>query len=383
MSEDKDPFDDLPASLVDDVLKQTSGIGEELLKVFQEHRERRQEMREQLKDRDYLIKESSLGYPPHPTTCATDGSYAIERLLSVDLAVAAAVAVEGLSPPSEKRHWEAPHHKTLVFAEPHHDETVSILRAAMLGEELVLGCKAPHDLVLLDCTLTLPIIYLNQGISAAGKQKHLGVAKHLLDNATNYLRAYRNILESNRPDHQIGGLPKYSTRREIGQCLGWPTTHDDRGLLTLVLKAGELTRPVPLEQPPPGDSWHIGTQPISTFAEEAASLAKEVETLLGNVHVLYYKPHDWLPTLRVEVASDVAKNSHRLAVVIQGLKHQCATSGMLEPFPLYLADRTVKALTRSLPAFRQIITQDISNKYSGDIAEVFFAMHGYRTDGGR
>jgi hypothetical protein len=101
------------------------------------------------------------------------------------------------------------------------------------------------------------------------------------------------------------------------------------------------------------------------------------------VHVFYYRPQEWLPALRVEVAPNTARNPHRLASVVQGLKHQCATPGMLEPYPLYLADRTVKALARSLPAFRQVATQRISEHYDGDIAEIFFGMHGYRSEAGR
>jgi hypothetical protein len=56
---------------------------------------------------------------------------------------------------------------------------------------------------------------------------------------------------------------------------------------------------------------------------------------------------------------------------------------MLEPYPNYLADRTVKALARALPAFRQVTTQRIAQDFDGDIGEVFFAMHGYRSDSGR
>ena len=56
---------------------------------------------------------------------------------------------------------------------------------------------------------------------------------------------------------------------------------------------------------------------------------------------------------------------------------------MLEPYPIYLADRTVKALARAIPAFRQVTTQQISKRYEGDIGEVFFAMHGYRSETGR
>ena len=55
---------------------------------------------------------------------------------------------------------------------------------------------------------------------------------------------------------------------------------------------------------------------------------------------------------------------------------------MLEPYPIYLADRTVKALARAIPTFRQVATQRISELYDGEIGDVFFAMHGYRTESG-
>jgi hypothetical protein len=56
---------------------------------------------------------------------------------------------------------------------------------------------------------------------------------------------------------------------------------------------------------------------------------------------------------------------------------------MLEPYPIYLADRTVKSLSRAIPAFRQVTTQRISEKYPGKIGDIIFAMHGYRSESGR
>lgn len=103
---------------------------------------------------------------------------------------------------------------------------------------------------------------------------------------------------------------------------------------------------------------------------------------LEEVHVFYYKPRAWLSALRVEVAANIAKNTHRLARVVQGLRHQSPAPGMLEPYPLYLADRTVKKLAHAVPTFRQVTTQRVSQNYEGDIREVFFGMHGYRSESG-
>ncbi|GIW78574.1 MAG: hypothetical protein KatS3mg105_0381 [Gemmatales bacterium] len=388
MSTSDSPFADLPAALVEEVLGQTVEVAKQLLKSFQEVRSTREQLRHALVERQMIVSESSLGYPPAPTTCAADGSYAIERLLTTDMVAAAAVAVEGLTPPSEKRHWELPRHKTFVAAEAHLEDTATVLRAVMLGEELDLVRKAPHDLVLLDGTLTLPIIYFNQALNKAPEtSEKLRCAKEFLDRCEAYLEAYCELLRSPRSDKQYAALPKYSTRQEIGRELDWPNSYDDRGMLTLLLNPGELTKPRDLEQPKNdrGEvTWHLNTARLpSAIKERAAELATDVIDALQKTRIFYYKPHPWLPALRVEVAAGIADNCHRLATVVQGLKQQCATPSMLEPYPIYLADRTVKALARALPAFRQVTTQRISEQYSGDIGEVFFAMHGYRSDTGR
>ena len=386
-SPDSDPFADLPAALVDDVLDQTSDVAQELLTSFQQVREDRESLRKHLVDSGLVIAESSLGYPPIPTTCATDGSYAIERLLTTDLAAAAAVAVEGLTPPSEERHWEMPCHRSFVAAEPHTEDTATILRAVMLGEELRLITNAPHDLLMLDGTFTLPIIYFNQALNKAPGTDQLRCAREFIENCSTYIEAYLTTLRSERSDKHFAALPKYSTRREIGRELDWSENYDDRGMLTMLLDPGELTKPRPLEHPQDNEgniTWHLNTQRLpASVKQQATELADEVVSALRPLRVFYYKPQNWLPALRIEVSASIASNTHRLATVVQGIKHQTATPSMLEPYPIYLADRTVKALARAIPAFRQVTTQQISERYEGDIGEVFFAMHGYRSETGR
>ena len=381
------PFTDLPAALVEEVLRETTAVAENLLTSFEQVRDERETLRRRLVDSGLVIADSSLGYPPLPTTCAADGSYAIERLLTTDLAAATAVAVEGLTPPSEKRHWEQPHHRTFVAAEPHEEDTATVLRAVMVGEELRLLTAAPHDLVMLDGTFTLPIIYFNQAFGKASQSGRLRCSQRLLAKGLTYLEAYLTILRAERSDKHFVALPKYSTRQEIGRKLDWPKNYDDRGMLTLLLNPGELTKPVAFDHPQDSQgnpTWHLNVPGFPDESKERArELADGVVSALGPLRVFYYKPQQWLPAMRIEVAASVSSNTHRLATVVQGIKHQTATASMLEPYPIYLADRTAKALARALPAFRQVTTQRISERYEGDIGEVFFAMHGYRSESGR
>ena len=380
-SPDPSPFTDLPGALVEEVLRRTDEVGRSLLQSFEHVRSERVSFRTKLQQSGRLGRDTDLEYPPIPSTCAVDGSYAVERLLTTDLAAAAAVAVEGLTPPSEKRFWEQPRHQVSVETEAHNEATGSVLRGLMMTMELSLAAKAPHDIVFLDGSMTTPVIYLNQSLSQAKYAPSLKLSAHLRQRARAGMVAYLEILQSRRADKCWVFCPKYTTNREIGKEMEWPETYDDRGLLTMLLDAGEFTKPVNLQSP--DSEWHINTSAIpEAERKEADELEDKIAAELKNVVVIYYKPHVWMPALRLEVNHAVASNQSRLAILLHGVKHQCGTAAILEPFPLYMADRMVKSLARAVPAFRQAATQRIAETYTGSLDDIFYGMHGYRTDSG-
>lgn len=100
------PFIELPEALVAEMLSNSESVGEKLYESFKEILNNKSELREQLQNEGILRHDTELGYPQIPTTCGVDGSYSVEKLLASDFAACAAVAVEGLTPPSEKRYWK-------------------------------------------------------------------------------------------------------------------------------------------------------------------------------------------------------------------------------------------------------------------------------------
>jgi len=93
--EGQTPFADLPAALVEEVIKHTTAVGDKLIGAFQKMKAEKAAYRELLEKSGLLVHESELGCPPLPTTCGTDGSYAIDRLLTIDLVAAASVFLPG------------------------------------------------------------------------------------------------------------------------------------------------------------------------------------------------------------------------------------------------------------------------------------------------
>jgi len=370
------PFDELPEALIEEMLNQCDCLGTNLSKSFQQLYEKKNSIRQKLKENNILKRDTDISVAPsHPTSCGVDGSYAIEKLLSTDMVAFAGVAVEGLTPPTEKRYWPKPHHFSNVLTIPHSDSTTVVARSIMMCMELELAAKAPHDVVFIDGSITTPFIYLNQALNKINEvSENLSVL--LLNRLKVAFDSYKEILLSIRTDKLFAGLPKYTTRKEITQDVLQLEEYEDRGVLSFILDSGEFVGPIALQKPQ--QPWHIDKKP-----NELLTIIEEVIDALNNLWVIYYRPYDHFPALRIELSRSVATNQQRLAILFESLKLQCGAPGIIEPYPLYLADRMVKHLGTALPAIRKTTTQEMSLKWEENLGNMYLAMHGYRTEWGK
>lgn len=349
------------------MLGYTNDLASSLLVSLNEIKGHREEIRSKLAKRDLLLDSSDLiGASQSPTCSGVDGSYAIERLVTTDLVVAAALAVEGLTPPSEKRFWPHPHHKVITKVVPHNDATSLVVRALMIAMEIELAARAPHDVTFIDGSMVTPVIYLNQGLSNLWNAP-VALSEQLSSIQDSTVNSYSEILRGEKSDKAHVAVPKYTSKREIANVLEMPD-YEDRGLLTFVLRPGELTKPMEME--PPSQPYHL---PVKS---------PDLDSLLRNVQILYYRPYGHIPPLRLEVPPAIATNSRRLALVLEAVRLQCGSPGMFEPYPLYLADRMAKHLAVALPAIRRATTQQMASAWPDDIGDVYLSMHGYRTENG-
>lgn len=390
------PFDELPEALVEEMLNECDELGKNLSNSFRKLNKTKEKIRKALKDKRLLKKDSDISLAPtHPTSCGVDGSYAIEKLIATDMVAVAGVAVEGLTPPTEKRFWPKPHHFSKVLTIPHSDSTAVVSRAIMMCMELILANRAPHDVIFLDGSLTTPFIYFNQALNKVNevpdklsnllikgiKIKEKESDEEVVINIKNALIAYKEILLSLRTDKIFVGVPKYTTRREIARRELEELNikeYEDRGMLSFILDAGEFIKPVPIQEPQ--QPWHI------TLIDELKDLEKlkeEIISALNDLHVVYYRPYVHFPALRIEISKSIASNSQRLAILFEALKLQCGAPGIVEPYPLYLADRMVKHLGTALPAIRKTTTQEMALKWEEELGNMYLAMHGYRTEYGK
>lgn len=384
-SSEKEYFGDLPQALVEELVAKSDKLGEVVVRSLQHVNELRESIRNRLEDERLLQRLEDLPRVEEPTTCGVDGACIVESLLGYDIVAAVGLATEGLTPPSEQRFWSDPHFYSFINIEPHRQENRSYARALMITYELEQATKAPHDVVFLDGSFTTPITALHQALSQDGlehQREDNNLPSQLTERASEAVINYCNILTMDYSGHLFVGVPKYTTKRELSEYLGLSQQLDDRALCTLILKPGEFVGPIPLGQPSKNGSGWSGYFLTEKFLNQSVLAAKEkVEQALSqNIQVIYFKASPTNPALRVEITKSVATNQHRLSTVLAALRSQSAVPGILEPYPLYYADQMAKSLSTAVPALREILSRASAKDYSGNISDVFFVLHGYRTE---
>src|SRR3546814_7201010 len=98
-------------------------------------------------------------------------------------------------------------------------------------------------------------------------------------------------------------------------------------------------------------------------------MVKVIDKIKG-LHVIYYKPCKWSPAIRIEISSSVANDSNRLYALLQSIKSQCSIPSIMEPYPLYLADRMVKHIAPAIPAYKQVLTRSMTERSEEHTSEI-------------
>ncbi|MGC9001089.1 DNA double-strand break repair nuclease NurA [Caldisericum sp.] len=390
------PFEELPEGLVDEMLSNSRLVAGNLAMKYKEISNKKGELRRKLENLNLLKNYNDLSSSQaFPTSAGVDGSYTIERMLASDFACVAAVAVEGLTPPNEKRYWPKPRYFSNISIVKHNDDTSQVLRGISAGLEIHLAVKAPHDVVFLDGSMKTPIIFLNNAT-----EKILTAPPELRDiflygkDAVNedsvrfpgfkdMINNLEEILKSPRSDKVYVAVPKYTTRNELCQILGYEN-YEDRGLLNFILQGGEYIGP--LDSTP--DNLHISTRYIEEFDKNLVEdglkdrLTNVIKNFLPSIKIIYFRPYNYSPVFRLEIPNSVSANKSMLSLTLEAIRMQTVSSAIMEPYPLYLADRMVKHLSTAIPAIKNSALQQVAQNWNDNLSNIFMAMHSFRTEGG-
>jgi hypothetical protein len=373
-------FADLPDALVRDLLEKAIPVATAVSKNFDQLRADRPSLRTEAQQKGLICRKADLDVTREPSTVGIDGSYQIHHLTALDLCAAAAVAVEGTTKEA-KRYWPQPYHEMWVDSISHEIDTIGALRGMMISMELNLAHKAPHDVVMLDGSFASLVIYLNQGLQnleSCGK----GLCAEFLSRWNSGI--LQQLIALLRSDRTVA-IPKFTSRNELlrGRAAKLTVEVDGKTLATLLLEAGEYTKCLPVLEP--SENYHLLTAAL--IDGKRIELCKdsgvdEMNVALHDLAVVYFRPYGWLPALRLELPGSVAKSMSKLALVLEGVQRQLFSPAVIEPYPLFLADRMVKSLGAGVAVIEQCVAQHVVAN-STDIETTMLCLQNYRTEGGR
>jgi len=369
-------FADLPDALVRDLLAKAVPVAEGVSHNLQALRDAHALLYTEARNHRLICRKADLDVPREPSVVGVDGSYQVHRLTALDLCAAAAVAVEGTSKEAI-RHWPEPYHDMWVDGLPHRVDTVGVLRGMMVSMEMALAANAPHDLVLLDGSFSSLVIYLNQALT-----KTNDCAKALADDflerwSSGVLEQLKALLTSDR----TVAMPKFTSRNEFlrGNMLTPPVIVDGKTLATMLLNPGEYTRPLPLHDETDPASQQVDHLPDKYCPKKDMD---DIVEAMNGLSVIYFRPYGWLPALRMELPSTITASNTRLSIVLEGVTRQFFSPAVIEPYPLFLADRMVKSLGSGVAVIEQAVAQHVAGS-SDDIENMLLFLQNYRTEGGR
>lgn len=367
-------FADLPDALVRDLLAKANAVAAGVAENLGNLRQAKSGMQSDCRRANLIRRKADLDVTREPSVVGVDGSYQIHRLTAVDLSAAASVAVEGTSKEA-KRFWPQPYHQMWVECLPHSGDAVSGLRGTMVAMELELADQAPHDVVLLDGSFSSLIIYLNQAYTNLDTCPKL-LADQFRQHRDNGLIA--RLTRLMRSDRTVG-MPKFTSRNELVRdgYVRTPIDVDGKTLATLILEPGEYTTPLPIHT----DADTEGQRVSHIHGVDRAEM-NDVMAALKGLRVTYFRPHGWLPAMRLELPAAIHQSSIKLSLVLEGIMRQFCTPAVTEPYPLFLADRMVKSLGAGVNVVEQTVSQHVAGS-SPDIEMTLLFLQNYRTEGGR
>jgi hypothetical protein len=90
-------------------------------------------------------------------------------------------------------------------------------------------------------------------------------------------------------------------------------------------------------------NWHIFTTSLKGKDPRIAHACEILEKLLLDTVVIYYKPHQYSETIRIEIAKSIADDDIMMSILLTALKRYLFNNSLIkEPFLLFLADRQAK-----------------------------------------
>ena len=359
-------FGDLPDALINELLVRASNITELAVESVEARVAERDDLRDRAQSLGLISQLDDLSNIPQRSVVGVDGSVAVVRLASFELAAAAALAVDGLG-------WDAsksrlPYEFEVLITDPI-SRAQEIAYGLMFCMEYEVAGTVGRDLVMLDGAFSTGMVAISLALRATSDlSDDLSEAfkRRWTESA---MEVVPKILQS---DNVIALPKRTSTNEFVTQTHLFNSREVDtngRSTASLILEAGEFAGPFRLE------THGFVLEPSDFYRPFMTNL----HGIYSDIGVIYYKPHEWTHAFRIELPPAIARDRARLHETLEIVRRQTTNPAMMEPYPLYVADRFAKSLQKGVNALLDSVKTHVTSA-SPDPKVAADMMNAYRTE---
>jgi hypothetical protein len=354
-------LDSVPAEMVAKLLERGYEVAKDTAGHAARMADNRARIRASLEDLDviYQIPDDLLDATDlaDDEVAAVDGAFICDNQSIGDLCTAVAVSVGPRDGQGDSD----------IFMEsvPRNARNKDRIAAVMAGMELLTASRLDAKVVLVDGGMTSSLITLSKTLYDIGDST---------DVISERVRAFvnddtRQAVISLLTDPRFVALPKYTTTNDMAHLVPAEFKNQDaKTLATLALRPGEAT--FWIEKPDNIAKRSIGK--ALGFSEADEMLVKRLQE---EVVSCYYRPHPWTWAFRLDVARSTTDDDDATLRIFKAIRDNTLTSGILEPFPLYLVDQYAKKISAGSEA---MVSMAAMANLDDDDAQLMLAMR-YRS----
>ena len=354
--------------------------------------------KEQLVSQNLISKLDTSDYTN--SLVAVDGGLVVEKMTGMDLLLALAVGVEGLSEDTQNE-WGRENRQYISWqtALPHHEANTRLAQGIMFLMELSVLAGSKHEIRIMDGSHMTPVMKINSMLSAKDEGADVDYIEALKD----FLKTKYNkiipdipdIIKTVFSDDKVIASTKYSSSRDIIDTYlnNLKLQIDDKTFFTKVLGENEYLVPQPVGLSEREDYlwgqlhiiYNLDIPDISKahFEQLLMDAIAPIKThdKYGNrkkpdLYYTYFKPYENGPAYKFEIKKSVAQDTTRLKKILNSIKRQVVFPEIIEPYPQFLVDLVAKSVASGMYAIKEAILLDTD---LSDNKNSFHMLRNYRT----
>jgi hypothetical protein len=353
-------IDNVPAEIVRRLLERGFDVATRTAHMVTEFTEMKSVARAALSGIIETIPDAILDGVDAPDLSAVDGGMICESRSIGDFCSAVAVSAGSTEDSGGCDIW--------MESVPRHPRNKEVLGGIMSSMEVSLAHSIPGKLVMMDGAFLSTLINVSKAIHSSRQVGRNAVFERAADIPSD---AFRTAVMTILTESRFVSFPKYTTTNEFVDLLPDSlVAHDARTIATLALLPGEMTH-FRIRPKSGGDNERRLIGPAFGFRKGDDA---DFGAALDDIQSCYYRPHPWTPAFRIDMTASSADGENAVRT-LRTVRDTTITSGIREPFPLYLADLFAKQVSvGSSP----VVDMAVLSAVTDPDAKLLLAM-GYRS----